>query len=64
MMTAVKIASDFFRIPGNGSHSYEIEARNHEGRRVNLKVDASNRSIAARRVEKAGFKVGSVNMVG
>lgn len=45
----------------NAAHEYEVEVRTPSGR-GHILVNAYNRAIAARLVEKAGYEVCSVNM--
>lgn len=48
---------------GNGKHAYDVEAKKDETRVIFL-VYATNRDQASRRVERDGYQVCSVNMVG
>ena len=57
--------SEYIRVPGEGKHAYEIEAVSKTtGESKKFVVDANNRSVAAARVKREGFVIGSVNMVG
>jgi len=56
---------------GSGRHAYEVEvylnkdARNvSDFRRLTFEVHAVNRTVAAVRLERDGYEVCSVNMVG
>jgi hypothetical protein len=56
---------------GNGRHAYEVYAYEDKQCRVTknfkekiFEVHASNRNQAARRVERDGYEVSSVNMIG
>lgn len=51
---------------GNGKHAYEVEVFTsvHRKERKTFEVHANNRDQAARRLERDGYEVCSVNMVG
>jgi len=45
-------------------HSYDVEIKNEQGNIAFIAVQAKNRNQAARIVERMGYAVRSVNMVG
>lgn len=45
-------------------HAYDIEVSDAAGNLSTIRVEARNRSQAARKAEKAGYTVRSVNMIG
>jgi hypothetical protein len=45
-------------------HSYDVEIKNEQGHIAFISVEARNRSQAAKIVERMGYAVRSVNMVG
>lgn len=52
---------------GKGRHAYDVEVIIRSGdktERQTFSVYANNRDQAARRVEKDGYEISSVNMVG
>lgn len=52
---------------GEGSHAYDVEcykgAAYRRSEAIRFEVDAANRNQAARRCERDGWEVASVNMV-
>jgi hypothetical protein len=45
-------------------HLYDVEIKNEQGHIAFISVEAKNRSQAAKMVERMGYVVRSINMIG